>query len=46
MMKNKPVIAVDFDGVVHDYKHPLPDRRMGEPIEGAKVALTKLHPSP
>lgn len=36
------VLAIDFDGVVHDYKNPLVGRRMGAPIEGAKSALAKL----
>jgi len=33
------IIAIDFDGVLHDFKNPKPGRRMGEPIEGAKEAL-------
>lgn len=37
-MENK-ILAIDFDGVIHDYKNPLPGRRMGPPIEGAKEAL-------
>lgn len=37
-MENK-ILAIDFDGVIHDYKNPLPGRRMGPPIEGAKDAL-------
>jgi hypothetical protein len=32
-------IAIDFDGVIHDYKHPLPGARMGPPIEGAHEAI-------
>ena len=36
------VIAVDFDGVVHDFKHPIKGRRMGEPIEGTQDALKRL----
>lgn len=35
-----PVFAVDFDNTVHDAAHPIPGRRMGPPIEGAKEALT------
>ena len=35
-------IAVDFDGVIHDYKHPIEGRRMGGPIDGAKAALDGL----
>lgn len=38
----KDVIAVDFDGVIHDWKNPLEGRRMGAPIKGTKEALTKL----
>lgn len=33
------ILAIDFDGVVHDHKHPIEGRRMGAPIEGAKEAL-------
>jgi uncharacterized protein YmfQ (DUF2313 family) len=36
------ILAIDFDGVVHDHKHPIAGRRMGAPIEGAKEALTML----
>lgn len=35
-------IAIDFDGVIHDYMNPKAGRRMGEPIVGAKEALTKM----
>lgn len=35
-------IAIDFDGVIHDYKNPVPGRRMGAPIAGAKEALIAL----
>jgi ribonucleotide monophosphatase NagD (HAD superfamily) len=35
-------LAIDFDGVIHDYKNPVPGRRMGAPIAGAKEALTSL----
>ena len=34
------VIAVDYDGVIHDHKHP--NMRMGLPIDGAKEAITSL----
>ena len=37
------VIAIDFDGVIHDWHHPKPGRKMGPPMEGAKVALDALH---
>lgn len=36
------VLAIDFDGVIHDHKHPVPGRKMGPPIEGAKDALVHL----
>ena len=36
------VIAVDFDGVIHDFKNPVPGRRMGPPIQGAQDALNRL----
>jgi len=36
------VHAIDFDGVIHDHKNPVPGRRMGAPIEGAKEAITEL----
>lgn len=35
-------LAIDFDGVIHDYKNPIQGRRMGEPIYGAKDALLTL----
>jgi histidinol phosphatase-like enzyme len=36
------VLGIDFDGVIHDYKHPIKGRRMGAPIEGTKEALERL----
>ena len=36
------VVLVDFDGVLHDIKHPVPGRRMGPPIVGAKEGMEKL----
>jgi hypothetical protein len=33
------ILAIDFDGTIHDNKNPLPGRRMGLPIPGAKEAL-------
>lgn len=33
------ILAVDFDGVIHDYKNPVAGKRMGAPILGAKNAL-------
>lgn len=37
------VLAIDFDGVIHDNKNPIPGRKMGLPIEGAKEAVTKYY---
>lgn len=37
-----PVIAIDFDGVIHDYKHPVEGRRMGGPMPGAVNAMQNL----
>src|ERR1035437_6959622 len=39
---NKLILAIDFDGVIHDYKHPIIGRRMGAPIEGAKEYINNL----
>jgi hypothetical protein len=36
------IIAVDFDGVIHDYKNPIEGRRMGAPIAGTKEALAEF----
>ena len=36
------VLAIDFDEVLHDSKHPKPGRTMGPPIEGAKEAMDLL----
>jgi hypothetical protein len=33
------ILAIDFDGVIHDYKHPVLGRTMGMPLEGARTAL-------
>jgi hypothetical protein len=35
-------LAIDFDGVIHDFKHPIEGKRMGPPIEGTKESLKKL----
>lgn len=36
------VIAVDFDGVIHNPEAVLPGKKMGIPISGAAEALNKL----
>jgi hypothetical protein len=36
------IIAIDWDGVIHDYLHPKPGRRMGLPIEGSKESIELL----
>lgn len=36
------IIAVDFDGVIHDHENPIEGRRMGAPIDGAQEALEYL----
>ncbi len=36
------ILAIDFDGVIHDFKNPIEGRRMGAPIEGTKEALDKF----
>lgn len=33
------ILAIDFDGTIHDDAHPVEGRRMGPPIPGAKEAL-------
>lgn len=41
--KKRLTIAIDFDGVLHDYLHPVEGRRMGNPIQGSLNALKALH---
>ena len=36
------IIAIDFDGVLHDYKHPVEGRRLGPPMPGAAEAVMDL----
>ncbi len=36
------ILAIDFDGVIHDFKNPVKGRRMGPPIAGAPEALQKF----
>lgn len=38
----RKILAIDFDGVIHDIKHPVPGRRMGPPMDGAKEALDEF----
>ena len=35
-------LAIDFDMVLHQKDQPLPGRKMGPPVAGAKDALTQL----
>lgn len=34
--------ALDFDGVLHDYLHPIAGRKMGPPLPGALEAVKSL----
>lgn len=36
------ILAIDFDGVLHDYKNPIEGRRMGPPIKGATDSMDSL----
>lgn len=36
------LIAIDFDGVLHDDKHVPPGRKLGPPKPGAKEAVVSL----
>ena len=36
------IIAIDFDGVLHNAAQPKPSRKMGEPMPGAKEAMIDL----
>jgi hypothetical protein len=36
------VILVDFDNTIHDIKNPVPGRKMGLPLPGAREALLTL----
>lgn len=42
-MSAKLTLAIDFDGVIHDYQHPVEGRKMGAPLPGAKEAIDKLN---
>lgn len=37
------VLSIDFDGVIHDYKKPLKDKRMGAPIQDAEHFVKHLY---
>lgn len=39
----REILAVDFDGVIHDKANPIEGKRMGAPIQGAKEAMEQLH---
>lgn len=42
--KPKPELAVDFDGVLHKYSKKFYDGTLYDlPVEGARVAMAKLH---
>jgi len=36
------VLAIDFDGVIHDDANPLEGKTLGPPIEGAQAAIRLL----
>ena len=36
------VIAIDFDGTLHDIDNPVPGRKMGPPMPGAVEAVKRL----
>ena len=36
------IIAIDFDGVIHDKLRPVEGRKMGRPIDGAQASVTRL----
>jgi hypothetical protein len=42
MIKNLK-LAIDFDGVIHDFLHPIEGRKMGPPIINTKHHLDLLH---
>jgi ribonucleotide monophosphatase NagD (HAD superfamily) len=42
-MRTKPIVlAIDWDGVIHDRANPVEGKRLGEPLPGAKEAIEKL----
>ena len=36
------ILAIDFDGVIHDYKNFIEGKKMGGPIDGARESLREL----
>lgn len=36
------VIAIDFDGTLHDIDNPVPGRKMGPPMPGAVEAVKRI----
>lgn len=36
------IVAVDLDGVLHDWEHPVPGRTMGPPLPDAIQAIREL----
>lgn len=41
-MGHTMILALDFDGVIHDPRNRKPGRRMGEPVDGAVEAIQWL----
>lgn len=41
--KTIATLAIDFDGVLHDYKNPVDGKRMGAPLPGALAAMDDLY---
>lgn len=42
MLTTPTILAIDFDGVIHDHTAPIKGKRMGEPLSGSKEALDDL----
>jgi len=41
-MTDQKTIAVDYDGTIHDHKHPVEGRKMGPPMKDAIESLSLL----